>query len=340
MRLPNGYGSVYKLKGNRRNPWVARKTLDYVTDWEKKTCNPKYKWIGYYRTRAEALEALAKYNLDPSDALHSTMTLQELFDEWMDAHSAKISLSTLQAYTKAFQVSGPLLNRRVETLKLSDFQKCAEASRKNTPILRTWKIVLGQMYEYAVRNEILPREKRELISYIDLSFAGNPNRQKKSVFTAEEIQQLWEIDAIAVLLLIYSGLRISEFLALDKKDVYLDRRVLFVRESKTAAGIREVPIAEKTVPLWARLLAGDGEIVFPSEKGLRYTYANFYAKVWKPLGLNHTIHETRHTFITLLAEAGVDPRIVKQIVGHAAEDVTEGYTHISLEAKLEAVTLI
>jgi len=29
MRLPNGYGSVAKLSGNRRNPYVVRKTTGF-----------------------------------------------------------------------------------------------------------------------------------------------------------------------------------------------------------------------------------------------------------------------------------------------------------------------
>ena len=32
MKLPNGYGSVYKLSGNRRKPWAARVTDGWVND--------------------------------------------------------------------------------------------------------------------------------------------------------------------------------------------------------------------------------------------------------------------------------------------------------------------
>lgn len=37
MKLPNGYGSVTKMSGRRRNPWVARKTDGYELDPEKGT---------------------------------------------------------------------------------------------------------------------------------------------------------------------------------------------------------------------------------------------------------------------------------------------------------------
>ena len=32
MKLPNGFGSVFKLSGNRRNPYVARKTQGWEID--------------------------------------------------------------------------------------------------------------------------------------------------------------------------------------------------------------------------------------------------------------------------------------------------------------------
>lgn len=58
MKLPNGFGSVYKLSGNRRKPWIARKT----TNLNKETRKQEYYTVGYYKTRAEALEALVEYN--------------------------------------------------------------------------------------------------------------------------------------------------------------------------------------------------------------------------------------------------------------------------------------
>lgn len=222
----------------------------------------------------------------------------------------------------------------------------AEESGKNEPVLHRWKVVIGQMYEFAVRNELLPQEKRDMIRYIDISFSSNPNKLTRTNFSREEIEILWkhsENRAVkSILLLLYTGLRISEFLALKKEDVDLQRRVFKVTASKTSAGVREVPIAEKTVHLWEYLLALPGKEVFPAERGKKYIYQNYLAYIWQPvmktLGFSHTIHETRHTCISLLTEAGVDARLIKQIVGHASQDVTEGiYTHLAFEKKKAAI---
>lgn len=73
MKLPNGFGSVYKLSGNRRNPWCARKTVG----WNDKG-QVIYVFIGYYATKKEALIALGDYNKDPYDIKNSTLTFEAI----------------------------------------------------------------------------------------------------------------------------------------------------------------------------------------------------------------------------------------------------------------------
>ena len=53
-RLPKGYGSVYKLSGSRRRPFTAR----IQTGYKAESGRPEYKYLGYYKTLQEALQAL------------------------------------------------------------------------------------------------------------------------------------------------------------------------------------------------------------------------------------------------------------------------------------------
>jgi site-specific recombinase XerD len=50
-------------------------------------------------------------------------------------------------------------------------------------------------------------------------------------------------------MLLYNGVRISEFLDLKKENVHLDEQYFDVISSKTENGIRKVPIAYKVLPL-------------------------------------------------------------------------------------------
>ena len=59
--------------------------------------------------------------------------------------------------------------------------------------------------------------------------------------------------------------------------------------------------------------------------------------------MNHRQHDTRHTFITIGKEAGMNEYILKLIVGHSIDDVTEHvYTHRKVESlreEMEKITL-
>ena len=81
MKLPNGYGSVHKLSGNRRNPWRARKTTGWSLDKKTMKYKQEYTTLGYYPTKKEALQALAAYNEQPYD-LDNNLTVMQLYERW------------------------------------------------------------------------------------------------------------------------------------------------------------------------------------------------------------------------------------------------------------------
>ena len=59
------------------------------------------------------------------------------------------------------------------------------------------------------------------------------------------------------------------------------------------------------------------------------------------MGVEHRPHDCRHTCVSLLAEAGVDERMIKKIVGHKVQGVTQQvYTHFEIEALIDAIDKI
>ena len=204
------------------------------------------------------------------------------------------------------------------------------------------------MYDYCVKNEILPVQKREIISYIDTTCGGNPNARPHKNFDSGEINKLWSLseDPIAqiALIMVYTGARVNEILNLRKSDVHLQERYFHIAQSKTESGTRDVPICDKIMPFVERYMNSEGKHLISSNgKQIKYN-TNFVPYLWIPLmekaGINdtHRPHDTRHTFVSMATEAGIDERIIQQIVGHAGKNVTESvYTHISMEAKLDAV---
>lgn len=365
MKLPNGYGSVHKLSGRRRKPWRARKTDSRVfvdrTTGEEITVTPdmdyrnlrlkqKYTTIGYYASQKEALQALSDYNKDPYDLRHNTITFGEVYDKWSDIHFSKVSDSNVKGYKAAFKLCAPLCAVRFVEIKLDHLQKIVDESGKNTPTLKKLKIMFGLMYDYAVMHEIVTPDKREMVRYIDITKAGNPNAYNRKPFSLKEVKSVWKtVDSDEylqiVLVLIYTGLRIGELYNLRKEDVHLGERWLYVREAKTDSGVREVPIAEKIVPFFEHWMKKDSEWMFCNRQGRKFLDKNFRDSYWNPimqvLNYKHRPHDTRHTCVSMLATAGVDERVIKKIVGHKGHGVTETvYTHLELPIKLEAINKI
>lgn len=348
LKLPNSYGSVYKLSGRRRKPWVARKTVGWKQIPDKKTAQPIYLFIGYYTSRAEALQALANYNENPYDIKQKTITFAEIYERWSTKHYETIKRPN--GYKSAYKLCTSLYNMPFVDIKLSHLQQVVDTSGKNRPTLRYLKNLLSCMWEYAIMHEIINPDKRDLIKYVDISQAGNPNKKNREPFSKEAIETLWAHKdneyVTIILILIYTGCRIGELLELKKEDIHLDERWFYVKEAKTQAGIREVPIAEKIVPFFELWLSKPCEYLLCSPTHEPFLYRNYYDSYWKPmikeLSLPRlTPHCTRHTCISLLTEALVDERIIQKIVGHKGQSITQiVYTHIDLPYKLEAINKI
>ena len=318
MRLPNGYGSVYKLSGKRRNPWVARKTTGY-----KDNGQPIYYYVGYYETKQAALSALGSFNLNPLIPTHITM--QELFDLWKEEHFPDISKSLQTSYKSGWKILAPLHDKDINEIKLEDIQRTFDRSGKNAPALVLARKVVRQVYQYAEKYEIITPDKNR-IKYLEIH-AGNPNKHDKTIFTETEIKNVWSSESSIkdyVLILLYTGCRIGELLNLDPSDVDIENHCFYIRKAKTAAGIRTVPISDKIYPIFENYIP------------YHATYGAFKKAFMKEYP-DHTCHETRHTFITRMVEIGVDPRIIKTIVGHKEKDITSVYTHIKNDVLLDAV---
>lgn len=350
MKLPNGYGSVYKLSGKRRCPYRAIVTERWLQDTNTSNWKQKRKTVGYYETKAAALEALAEYNRSPFDLGTSKITLQEVYDRWSEEHFSTVSESNAKGYRASFLLLQPIANKRFVDVTLDDFQYIADNSGKNFPTLRKYKVLVGLMCKWAVIHDIIPPDRNKA-AYIDIKKAGNPNSYDRQPFSRKEIEKLWKWKDTneyfkVILMLIYSGVRISELLDLKKENVNLSERWFDVTASKTQAGIRKVPINIKVLPYFEEWYnKNDCEYLISTPEGKHFDYRNYYDSYWKPLlqqmGVAHRPHDCRHTCVSLLAEAGVDERMIKKIVGHKGQGVTQQvYTHFEIEALIDAIDKI
>ena len=347
-RAANGAGSIYNT-GRPHKPFRAVATLGFELDPVTHKSKQIRKTVGYYETREAAVVALARFKVNPL-ALPETTTVREVYERWSAKHFESKKDGTIKKYRAAFNLLIPIWEKPFANVYLDEWQAIADNSEKNAPTLKDYKILVGQLYKFAIMHDIVKPEQ-DKSKYIDLSNFGNPNARKRERFTSEEIETLWtlkgsDIYYTVILMLIYTGVRISEFLELKKENVNLSERWFDVTASKTSAGVRKVPIADKVYPFfeyWYHL--NDCEYLLSTPDGAGFKYRNYYDSYWTPLmsaaQMDHTPHDTRHTCISLLTEAAVDERLIQQIVGHKGANVTRSvYTHVDIANLLEAINKI
>ncbi len=347
MRLPNGYGNISKLSGNRRKPWRVRKTIgwDIVDD----TLKQRYINIGYYATRKEAMIALAEYNENPYDIKASKVTLEEIYEKWSAEKYEEVGKSAIIGYKAAWLICEPIKKMKFVDIKIDHLQAVIDKSGKHYHTLRRFRSLIKGLYHYAVVHGVID-QSQDMTSYINIKKAGNPNAQNKNPFSKKEIDKLWSYKGVneyygVILILIFTGLRISELLNLKKENVHLNERYFDVVESKTKAGIRSVPINYKIVPLFHYWMNRDCDYFICTPDNEPFNYTNYYDSYWKPfmkeLNMKHTPHSTRHTFISLLTAAKIDERFIQKIVGHKGQNVTrQVYTHLEIDELIREVDKI
>lgn len=341
MRHPNGYGSIDKMSGKRRKPYRVRVTTGFEMD-DDGHARQIQRTVGTYATYQEAVDALAAYNRNPV-ILDPTVTFGEVYRRWSAEKYPSMSESTANTYASAYAAISEILgNAEFRKLRRANLQDAVELSGREYPTLQIILVVIRGVYKYAIRNDIIDKDYSQYlnISRFKPDEDGEPMHK---IFTGEEMSALWDHKddpfVREILMLCYSGLRIAEYLALTPEDIDVPARFLTVRKAKTRSGIRHVPIAEKTAVLWEELRERRKT---PNARRLKAQYDKFAdvmtAKM-EQIGLDrHLPHDTRHTCASMLKEQKVDLLVIKRILGHRINDMTERvYIDLTDAALLEAI---
>ncbi len=195
--------------------------------------------------------------------------------------------------------------------------------------------------------------------------------ETRQAFTVEQLKQLWmtlnspdfhmlykEEMEVLYKLALYTGARCGDLCLLKWSSVDLEQRLIRFTPHKTANTSRkrvEIPMSDvlhSTLISWTRI----SEYVLPQVAD-RYQH--------NPSGISHDtkrlieaagfqatdagesrrlrnvsrlgFHAFRHSYVSMLIANGVNPLVVRDLVGHSSVDMTARYTHVALETKQQAI---
>ncbi|WP_299960189.1 site-specific integrase [uncultured Modestobacter sp.] len=303
----------------------------------------------------------------------SSVTLAAWLDEWvttaLPASSRK--QATVDLYTSvARKHLVPSLGRRpLHLLRPSDVEAVVLAKRReglSASTVRTIYTVLRAALDTAVRDGLLrdnpaakvrrPTAQRKEAAHLDAAAA----RRLLDAVRGDRLEALFR-------LMLATGLRRGEALALHWSDVDLDRQVLRVRwtlnrtsrglelgEPKTTKSRRNVPLPTSAVTTLRshrerqhqeRTFAGDSwvesDFVFSTEIGTALEPRNVlrrFEQLARRAGLQGvSLHTLRHTAASLLLAAGTHTKVVQEHLGHSSYAITADiYSHVTPAQQREA----
>lgn len=334
MKLPNGFGSIIKLSGNRRKPYAVRR---------------HGKYLAYFATHDEALIYLADVNKQP-DIIGSELTFAEIYRLEMAEHTVKISSKTVNGYKSAFQHCRSLWAMKLKDIKVNDLQAVIANCNTGQPTQKKVRQIMHNVYRYSVKYQLISASA-DISGYVDIDKLKR--KYKKIPFNIRQLNRVKKLadsnDVLApwakcIVMMCYCGTRPSEFLAIMKADVKLKSRYFLVRDSKTEAGRnRMVPISRKVIGYYEWWLSQDGRtLVAVDGKAVSYSkFLKLFYRVCDIARCKHKPHECRHTCATWLDDKGANKLSIKRILGHATTDITDGvYTHKSLAQLKKAIDLL
>jgi integrase len=337
MRNENGFGSIVCLDKSgkkRRKPWAVRIT----TGW--KNGKQVRKYLGYYRTQADALIALAEYHKDGVDLDVSKMTLGEVYDQWIKRKEQTITVSALRIHNMSYARFGALKDMPMRDIKKIHLQRWLDNIDLKPGSKGKLRSTMHQLFDYAMSYDIVVKNYAK-----DLEITEKIEKTG-AVFSEDEIKLLWENkhDALVryILILTYTGMRIGELLAMTKDTIYLDKGYM-VGGNKTEAGKnRVIPLHDKIKPLIEQNMSG--KYLAISNHGDVYSYSGFqkqFIVVMERLGMSHKIHDTRKTAVSIMHSSGIPMETVRMIVGHSGKGVTESvYLYKSPQELVDTINTI
>ena len=229
----------------------------------------------------------------------------------------------------------------------------------------TMRLYLGWLHEQGIARASISRKlsalrslyrylaRENLVDAEPLSTLSSPKLEKRLPTFLTHEEMAWLIEAPdtstpqglrdrAILELLYAaGVRVSEIVALDLKDIDLGSRQIRVwgKGSKERMVLMGRPAAE-ALKLYLDLgrirLEGKAytQAVFLNRFGERIVVRriqHIIKKYARQAGLEMRVfpHIMRHTFATHLLDGGADLRVVQDLLGHARLSSTQIYTHVT-----------
>lgn len=313
---------------------------------------------------------------DGIDYAASEITVAELVSRYINTKRG-LSQNSKRAYGTAVKIieNDPFGAQQIRAVKTSDAKTWFVALHDRGLKQHTIEVVqnvIRPAFAMAVEDDAIRKNpfKFKLAEIIPNDAYVRPaltksQQEKYLCFVQDEGKGNYYDD---IVILLGTGLRVSELYGLTKADVDMERRQIhiakqlcrtaekpyFITEPKTKSGVRTIPMSEEVYAAFLRVLrgrhtaverfvggyagflfldkAGQPKVAMHLENYMRGMQKKYIAKHGRTLP-SVTPHVLRHTFCTNLQQTGIDVKSLQYLMGHSSASVTLNvYSHVDYDA--------
>lgn len=393
-----------KKRKNGEGSWGKKtiKGIEYVT-YEKTYLDLNKRKTFYGKTSKEVKEKIAKFEA-MNHLLPKKDVENELFGDYIYVWLNTVKRGTVSEGTydraeitfnnciKPYDVALCKMKNLTSSVLQDHIKLLAKKYAKST--IDKVYFMFSQVIKYAVKNkDISYNIMDDVVNVNEIEVA---NKKREATFlTMEEVDKLFEEcnrvnvkgnmvrgkvgervygnNAFAIILMVYTGIRVGELRALKWKSINFDEKMMYIGESistiknrdknsdkkmidivkkpKTESSIRPVPLAERAIFALKEMEKQNpnhlpDDFVFQNSKGdgvtqskIGRTLSNMLVRANLP---KCTVHGLRHTFGSMLInEDEKNIPIVSSILGHENIDITyKTYIHIIKKKKLDTIEIL
>lgn len=179
-------------------------------------------YIGAFPTMREAQEAIDKYVKEGRPELYNS-TLADVYEKWSEIHFKRVSDSAVTLYTSMWKKFENIQGMKMCDIKTAHFQNIVNQATSKSAC-NTLRAMALMMSKFAMENDIVNKNYAEFIKLPKFE------KKEKKIFSKQEIEKMWQHSddkrIQTILFMIYTGLRIGEFVALKKSDIHLKLGIL------------------------------------------------------------------------------------------------------------------
>lgn len=289
------------------------------------------------------LKELCRAYINEHSLLHCKESTKKLYEGYVNNNLTELNLKKAKD-----------INKRNLDLLVLEYKKQGLSNKSINNIIG----FLRSVYKYGIENKWISENPAMSIKKLPKITREIKYLTSEQMREFEGIIQTFPIERYVPLLVdLYSGMRISELLALEWSDIDTVHNTITVNKqyykghlstTKTYKSTRKISVPDFIIQKLFELKASQkvsSKIVFCGETGSYINQGKFVAhwfkKAMDKMGLDYNFHCLRHTYATYLLSNGVPLKFVQEQLGHSTPQTTLNvYNHVMPNVNFEAMNLL